>query len=109
MAALYSSFEAVTGQPNGALNKAYQIASPYGEPGAVLVDATGTAVTIENILCGWDHTVIGENIRRIQAMTPADIQRLAQKYLAREDLVTVIAGDPIPEERQAPEEKADRQ
>ena len=47
---LYSSFEAVTGQPNGALNKAYQIASPYGEPGAVLVDATGTAVTIENIL-----------------------------------------------------------
>ena len=27
----------------------------------------------------------------------------------REDLVTVIAGDPIPEERQAPEEKADRQ
>ena len=41
MAALYSSFEAVTGQPNGALNKAYQIASPYGEPGAVLVDATG--------------------------------------------------------------------
>ena len=38
-------------------------------------------VTIENILCGRDHTVIGENIRRIQAMTPADVQRLAQKYL----------------------------
>ena len=47
-------------------------------------------------------------------MTPADVQHLAQKYLAREDLVTVIAGDeaqqpPAPEERQAPEEKADRQ
>ena len=42
-------------------------------------------------------------------MTPADVQRLAQKYLAREDLVTVIAGNPAPEERQAAEEKADRQ
>lgn len=47
---LYSSFEAVTGQPNGALNKAYQIASPYGEPGQTLVDATGATVSIENIL-----------------------------------------------------------
>ena len=81
-----------------------------GEMMRILDGPFGIAdVTIENILCGWDHTVIGENIRRIQAMTPADIQRLAQKYLAREDLVTVIAGDPIPEERQAPEEKADRQ
>ena len=81
-----------------------------GEMMRILDGPFGVAdVTIENILCGRDHTVIGENIRRIQAMTPADIQRLAQKYLAREDLVTVIAGDPIPEERQAPEEKADRQ
>ena len=81
-----------------------------GEMMRILDGPFGIAdVTIENILCGRDHTVIGENIRRIQAMTPADIQRLAQKYLAREDLVTVIAGDPIPEERQAPEEKADRQ
>ena len=50
-------------------------------------------VTIENILCGRDHTVINENIRRIQAMTPADVQLLARKYLSREELVTVIAGD----------------
>ena len=56
-----------------------------------------------------DRIQIGENIRRIQAMTPADVQRLAQKYLAREDLVTVIAGDPAPEERQAAEEKAGHQ
>ena len=81
-----------------------------GEMMRILDGPFGIAdVTIENILCGRDHTVIGENIRRIQAMTPADVQRLAQKYLAREDLVTVIAGDPAPEERQAAEEKADRQ
>ena len=49
-------------------------------------------MTIENILCGTDNTVIGENIRRIRQMTPADVQRLARKYLAKEDLVTVIAG-----------------
>ena len=58
-----------------------------GEMMRILDGPFGIAdVTIENILCGRDHTVIGENIRRIQAMTPADIQRLAQKYLAREDL-----------------------
>ena len=94
MAALYSSFEAVTGQPNGALNKAYQIASPYGEPGAVLVDATGTAVTIENILCGRRNDVVSENLQRIRAITPAEVQRLAVKYLPREALVTVVAGGP---------------
>lgn len=51
-------------------------------------------VTIENILCGMDNTVIDDNLRRIRAMTPADVQRLAQRYLAREDLVTVVAGAP---------------
>lgn len=49
---LYSSFEMITGQPNGALNNAYQIASPYGEPGATLVDATGETYTVESILTG---------------------------------------------------------
>jgi len=48
--------------------------------------------TIENILCGTDNASIGENIRRIRAMTPADVQRLAQRYLAREELVTAVAG-----------------
>ncbi|WP_289730811.1 pitrilysin family protein [uncultured Alistipes sp.] len=52
-----------------------------------------TDVTIENILCGTDNSVIDENLRRIRTMTPADVQRLAQKYLAREDLVTVVAGE----------------
>ena len=49
-------------------------------------------VTIENILCGCDNTVIGSNIRRIREMTPAGVQQLARKYLRREDLVTVVAG-----------------
>ena len=65
-----------------------------GEMMRILDGPFGIAdVTIENILCGRDHTVIGENIRRIQAMTPADVQLLARKYLSREELVTVIAGD----------------
>jgi len=49
-------------------------------------------VTIENILCGCDNSIIDDNLRRIQAMTPADIRRLAQQYLAPDDLVTVVAG-----------------
>ena len=65
-----------------------------GEMMRILDGPFGIAdVTIENILCGRDHTVINENIRRIQAMTPADVQQLARKYLSREELVTVIAGD----------------
>ena len=64
-----------------------------GEMMRILDGPFGIAdVTIENILCGTDNTVIGENIRRIRQMTPADVQRLARKYLAKEDLVTVIAG-----------------
>lgn len=64
-----------------------------GEMMRILDGPFGIAdVTIENILCGCDNTVIGENIRRIRSMTPADVQVLAQRYLAREDLVTVAAG-----------------
>ena len=64
-----------------------------GEMMRILDGPFGIAdVTIENILCGRDNTVIGENIRRIRQMTPAEVQRLARKYLRREDLVTVVAG-----------------
>lgn len=64
-----------------------------GEMMRILDGPFGIAdVTIENILCGCDNTVIGENIRRIRQMTPRDVQRLAHKYLAREDLVTAAAG-----------------
>lgn len=64
-----------------------------GEMMRILDGPFGIAdVTIENILCGFDNRIIGENIHRIRSMTPADVQRLARKYLAREDLVTVSAG-----------------
>ena len=49
---LYSTYEMITGQPNGALNDAYYRPSPYGEPGATLVDAAGGTYTVENILTG---------------------------------------------------------
>ena len=64
-----------------------------GEMMRILDGPFGIAdVTIENILCDRDNAVIGENIRRIRQMTPADVQRLARQYLAKEDLVTVVAG-----------------
>ena len=64
-----------------------------GEMMRILDGPFGIAdVTIENILCGTDNTAIGENIRRIRRMTPADVQELARKYLAKEDLVTIVAG-----------------
>ena len=64
-----------------------------GEMMRILDGPFGIAdVTIENILCGCDNTVIGSNIRRIRKMTPAGVQQLARKYLRREDLVTVVAG-----------------
>ena len=49
--------------------------------------------TIENILCGTDNSAIAENLRRIRAVAPADVQRLAARYLRREDLVTAVAGE----------------
>ena len=49
-------------------------------------------MTIENLLCGTNNGVIEENIRRIQAITPAEVQRLAVKYLRREDLITAVVG-----------------
>ena len=64
-----------------------------GEMMRILDGPFGIAdVTIENILCGTDNHIIGENIRRIRSMTPDDVLKLARKYLAREDLVTVVAG-----------------
>lgn len=69
-----------------------------GEMMRILDGPFGIAdVTIENILCDTDNTVIDDNLRRIRAMTPADVQRLAQQYLCREELVTVVAGDPAAE------------
>ena len=92
---IYTEIERLRAEPmaEGELSLVKNIM--VGEMMRILDGPFGIAdVTIENILCGRDHTVINENIRRIQAMTPADVQLLARKYLSREELVTVIAGDP---------------
>lgn len=47
---LYSSYEMITGVPNGCLNDAYQMDNPYGEPGETYTDDAGLTVELENIL-----------------------------------------------------------
>ena len=64
-----------------------------GEMMRILDGPFGVAdVTIENILCGQTNRIIGENVARIRRITPTEIQQLAQRYLAREELVTVVVG-----------------
>ena len=66
-----------------------------GEMMRILDGPFGIAdVTIENILCDRRNDIVSENLRRIRAITPAEIQRLAEKYLSHEALVTVVAGAP---------------
>ncbi|MFR9534831.1 MAG: pitrilysin family protein [Rikenellaceae bacterium] len=64
-----------------------------GEMMRILDGPFGIAdVTIENILCECDNSIIAKNLERIELITPAEVLRLAKKYLKREDLITVIAG-----------------
>ncbi len=64
-----------------------------GEMMRILDGPFGVAdVTIENILCGADNSIINSNIAKIIATTPADLQALAKKYLRRDDMVTVVVG-----------------
>ena len=49
-------------------------------------------VTIENIMCGMDNSATEASVRTITAITPEEVQQLAQKYLRREDLIEVIVG-----------------
>lgn len=69
-----------------------------GEMMRILDGPFGIAdVTIENLLCGTDNGVIERNMRAIREITPAEVQRLAGRYLRREDLVTAVVGaeDPL--------------
>ncbi len=64
-----------------------------GEMMRILDGPFGIAdVTTENILCGFDNSHIQQNLERIRQTTPEELQSLAQKYLAPDDLVTVVVG-----------------
>ncbi len=64
-----------------------------GEMMRILDGPFGIAdVTIENILCGWDNTIIDRNVQIIKKMTPEHIQQLAQKYLGQEDMIYAVVG-----------------
>ncbi|MDE5694660.1 MAG: insulinase family protein [Alistipes sp.] len=94
LAEIYAEIERLRTEPLGEEELSLVKNIMAGEMMRILDGPFGIAdVTIENILCGRNNEVIDENLRRIRTMTPADVQRLAQKYLAREDLVTVVAGE----------------
>ena len=64
-----------------------------GEMMRILDGPFGIAdVTIENILCGTDNGVIERNLKYIREITSEEIHLLARRYLAREELVSVVAG-----------------
>ncbi|MFI3259081.1 MAG: pitrilysin family protein [Rikenellaceae bacterium] len=64
-----------------------------GEIMRILDGPFGVAdVTIENILCECDNSVIEENVRRIATYTPSQLQELARRYLDPKDMVCVVSG-----------------
>ncbi|MFI3316934.1 MAG: pitrilysin family protein [Rikenellaceae bacterium] len=90
---IYNEIERLRQEPVSAeeLQMVKQIMA--GEVMRILDGPFGIAdVTIENIMCQCDNSVIAKNLERIEAITPEQIQQLAIKYLKREELVTVVAG-----------------
>ena len=64
-----------------------------GETMRILDGPFGLAdVAIENILCGCRNSVLLRNMQEIRTITPERIRSLAERYLPREKLITVIAG-----------------
>lgn len=92
---IYAEIERLRSEPVSEEELALVRNIMVGEMLRILDGPFGIAdVTIENLLCGEDNEVIERNIRRIRAITPAEVQRLARQYLAHEDLVTVVVGAP---------------
>lgn len=91
---IYAEIERLRAEPLGEEELSLVKNIMAGETMRILDGPFGIAdVTIENILCGRENDVIGENLRRVRAMTAREVQELAARYLRREDLVTVVAGD----------------
>ncbi len=44
-------------------------------------------------LHGLDHSYLSEYVRRIHAVTPADVQRVAKTYLKDDEMTIVVVGD----------------
>ncbi len=64
-----------------------------GEMMRILDGPFGIAdVTIENILCGTDNSIIAKNLESINNISAEQVLSLCQKYLTREELVTVVVG-----------------
>lgn len=64
-----------------------------GEMMRILDGPFGLAdVAIENILCGNPNAVLLRNMQEIRTITPERIRELADRWLGRDELVTVIAG-----------------
>ncbi len=65
-----------------------------GEIMRVLDGPFGIAdITIENILNNRDNNYLNSQLAEIMSITPERIMSVAQKYMKREDFVTLIVGD----------------
>lgn len=90
---IYAEIERLRHEPmtDGELNMVRNMM--LGEMMRILDGPFGLAdVALENILCGNPNAVLLRNMQEIRTITPERIRSLAERWLAREELVTVIAG-----------------